>query len=166
MIAGIKQLWAKLEISNDDFIRTTEERHKHVVEQVFERLLKQGDIYLGEYEGWYSVPDETYYTESQLVDPQYENGKIIGGKSPDSGHEVELVKEESYFFNISKYTDRLLEFYDQNPDFIQPPSRKNEMINISLNQDLLIWLFLVHHLTGVSMFRLIQNMLFMFGLMR
>ncbi|HBE8268166.1 TPA: methionine--tRNA ligase [Staphylococcus aureus] len=129
MIAGIKQLWAKLEISNDDFIRTTEERHKHVVEQVFERLLKQGDIYLGEYEGWYSVPDETYYTESQLVDPQYENGKIIGGKSPDSGHQVELVKEESYFFNISKYTDRLLEFYDQNPDFIQPPSRKNEMIN-------------------------------------
>ncbi|HHC9545910.1 TPA: methionine--tRNA ligase [Staphylococcus aureus] len=129
MIAGIKQLWAKLEISNDDFIRTTEERHKNVVEQVFERLLKQGDIYLGEYEGWYSVPDETYYTESQLVDPQYENGKIIGGKSPDSGHEVELVKEESYFFNISKYTDRLLEFYDQNPDFIQPPSRKNEMIN-------------------------------------
>ncbi|WP_063648139.1 methionine--tRNA ligase [Staphylococcus aureus] len=129
MIAGIKQLWAKFEISNDDFIRTTEERHKHVVEQVFERLLKQGDIYLGEYEGWYSVPDETYYTESQLVDPQYENGKIIGGKSPDSGHEVELVKEESYFFNISKYTDRLLEFYDQNPDFIQPPSRKNEMIN-------------------------------------
>lgn len=129
MIAGIKQLWAKLEISNDDFIRTTEERHKHVVEQVFERLLKQGDIYLGEYEGWYSVPDETYCTESQLVDPQYENGKIIGGKSPDSGHEVELVKEESYFFNISKYTDRLLEFYDQNPDFIQPPSRKNEMIN-------------------------------------
>ncbi|HHP7503686.1 TPA: methionine--tRNA ligase [Staphylococcus aureus] len=129
MIAGIKQLWAKLEISNDDFIRTTEERHKHVVEQVFERLLKQGDIYLGEYEGWYSVPDETYYTESQLVDPQYENGKIIGGKSPDSGHEVELVKEESYFFNISKYTDRLLEFYEQNPDFIQPPSRKNEMIN-------------------------------------
>ncbi|HDC8517378.1 TPA: methionine--tRNA ligase [Staphylococcus aureus] len=129
MIAGIKQLWAKLEISNDDFIRTTEERHKHVVEQVFERLLKQGDIYLGEYEGWYSVPDETYYTESQLVDPQYENGKIIGGKSPDSVHQVELVKEESYFFNISKYTDRLLEFYDQNPDFIQPPSRKNEMIN-------------------------------------
>lgn len=129
MIAGIKSLWSKLEISNDDFIRTTEQRHKQVVEKVFERLLKQGDIYLGEYEGWYSVPDETYYTESQLVDPIYENGKIVGGKSPDSGHEVELVKEESYFFNISKYTDRLLEFYDQNPDFIQPPSRKNEMIN-------------------------------------
>ncbi|MBM0873511.1 methionine--tRNA ligase [Staphylococcus epidermidis] len=129
MISGIKNLWSKLEISNDDFIRTTEERHKQVVEKVFERLLKQGDIYLGEYEGWYSVPDETYYTESQLVDLVYENGKIVGGKSPDSGHEVELVKEESYFFNINKYTDRLLEFYDENPDFIQPPSRKNEMIN-------------------------------------
>lgn len=129
MISGIKNLWSKLEISNDDFIRTTEERHKQVVEKVFERLLKQGDIYLGEYEGWYSVPDETYYTESQLVDPVYENSKIVGGKSPDSGHEVELVKEESYFFNINKYTDRLLEFYDENPDFIQPPSRKNEMIN-------------------------------------
>ncbi|PTI73909.1 methionine--tRNA ligase [Staphylococcus succinus] len=129
MIAGIKELWSKLEIYNDDFIRTTENRHKEVVEQIFERLLSQGDIYLGEYEGWYSVPDETYYTETQLVDPIYENGQIIGGKSPDSGHEVELVKEESYFFNLSKYTDRLLEFYDENPEFIQPPSRKNEMIN-------------------------------------
>ncbi|KIJ85752.1 MULTISPECIES: methionine--tRNA ligase [Staphylococcus] len=129
MIAGIKDLWGKLEISNDDFIRTTEIRHKEVVQQIFERLLAQGDIYLGEYEGWYSVPDETYYTETQLVDPIMENGMIVGGKSPDSGHEVELVKEESYFFNLSKYTDRLLEFYDENPEFIQPPSRKNEMIN-------------------------------------
>ncbi|MCE5003635.1 methionine--tRNA ligase [Staphylococcus pseudoxylosus] len=129
MIAGIKDLWQKLEISNDDFIRTTEARHKEVVQQVFERLLAQNDIYLGEYEGWYSVPDETYYTETQLVDPVFENGEIVGGKSPDSGHEVELVKEESYFFNLSKYTDRLLEFYDENPEFIQPPSRKNEMIN-------------------------------------
>lgn len=129
MIAGIKDLWGKLEISNDDFIRTTEIRHKEVVQQIFERLLAQGDIYLGEYEGWYSVPDETYYTETQLVDPIMENGVIVGGKSPDSGHEVELVKEESYFFNLSKYTDLLLEFYDENPEFIQPPSRKNEMIN-------------------------------------
>ncbi|MGY0414371.1 methionine--tRNA ligase [Staphylococcus sp. mip270_02] len=129
MIAGIKDLWKKLEISNDDFIRTTEARHKEVVQQIFERLLAQNDIYLGEYEGWYSVPDETYYTETQLVDPVFENGEIVGGKSPDSGHEVELVKEESYFFNLSKYTDRLLEFYDENPEFIQPPSRKNEMIN-------------------------------------
>ena len=129
MIADIKKLWKKLEISNDDFIRTTEERHTVVVQQIFERLLEQGDIYLGEYEGWYSVPDETYYTETQLVDPVYENGKIGGGKSPDSGHEVELIKEESYFFNLSKYTDRLLAFYEENPDFIQPLSRKNEMIN-------------------------------------
>ena len=77
MISGIKALWKKLEISNDDFIRTTEARHKEVVQQIFERLLAQGDIYLGEYEGWYSVPDETYYTETQLVDPVYENGAIV-----------------------------------------------------------------------------------------
>ena len=94
MIAGIKSLWDKLEISNDDFIRTTEERHKQVVEKVFERLLKQGDIYLGEYEGWYSVPDETYYTESQLVDPVYENGEIVGGKSPDSDMKLNLLKKK------------------------------------------------------------------------
>ncbi|MGV3243192.1 methionine--tRNA ligase [Staphylococcus sp. 11261D007BR] len=129
MIQGIKDLWRKLDISNDDFIRTTEKRHQVVVEKIFEKLLEQGDIYLGEYEGWYSVPDETFYTETQLVDPVYEDGKIVGGKSPDSGHDVELVKEESYFFKLSKYTDRLLAFYDENPDFIQPPSRKNEMIN-------------------------------------
>lgn len=129
MIDGIKALWKKLDISNDDFIRTTEKRHTVVVEKIFEKLLEQGDIYLGEYEGWYSVPDETYYTETQLVEPVYGNGKIVGGKSPDSGHEVELVKEESYFFKLSKYTDRLLAFYDEHPEFIQPPSRKNEMIN-------------------------------------
>ncbi|MGV3043273.1 methionine--tRNA ligase [Staphylococcus rostri] len=129
MIKEIKALWEKLDISNDDFIRTTEQRHKVVVEKIFEKLLAQGDIYLGEYEGWYSVPDETYYTETQLVEPVYENGKIVGGKSPDSGHEVELVKEASYFFKLSNYTDRLLAFYDEHPEFIQPPSRKNEMIN-------------------------------------
>ncbi|EKO8569848.1 methionine--tRNA ligase [Staphylococcus pseudintermedius] len=129
MIKDIKALWEKLDISNDDFIRTTERRHTEVVEKIFEKLLSKGDIYLGEYEGWYSVPDETFYTETQLVDPVYEDGKIVGGKSPDSGHEVELVKEESYFFKLSNYTDRLLAFYDEHPEFIQPPSRKNEMIN-------------------------------------
>ncbi|HHU6751603.1 TPA: methionine--tRNA ligase [Staphylococcus pseudintermedius] len=129
MIQEIKALWEKLDISNDDFIRTTERRHTEVVEKIFEKLLEKGDIYLGEYEGWYSVPDETFYTETQLVDPVYEDGKIVGGKSPDSGHEVELVKEESYFFKLSNYTDRLLAFYDAHPEFIQPPSRKNEMIN-------------------------------------
>ncbi|EQA5990274.1 methionine--tRNA ligase [Staphylococcus pseudintermedius] len=129
MIKDIKALWEKLDISNDDFIRTTERRHTEVVEKIFEKLLSKGVIYLGEYEGWYSVPDETFYTETQLVDPVYEDGKIVGGKSPDSGHEVELVKEESYFFKLSNYTDRLLAFYDAHPEFIQPPSRKNEMIN-------------------------------------
>lgn len=129
IIADIQALWKKLDISNDDFIRTTEDRHKVVVEKVFERLLEQGDIYLGDYEGWYSVPDETFYTETQLVDPIYEGEKIVGGKSPDSGHPVQLVKEESYFFKLSKYTDRLIEYYDAHPAFIQPVSRKNEMLN-------------------------------------
>ncbi|MCT2195149.1 methionine--tRNA ligase [Paenibacillus sp. MB22_1] len=130
IVAGIKQLWEKLDISYDDFIRTTEPRHKQVVEAIFDRLLKQGDIYKGEYEGWYSIPDETYYTESQLVDViRNEKGEVIGGKSPESGHAVELVKEECYFFRMSKYVDRLLKFYEENPDFIQPESRKNEMIN-------------------------------------
>ncbi|MGG3799677.1 methionine--tRNA ligase [Metabacillus fastidiosus] len=129
IVFGIQDLWNKMDISYDDFIRTTQDRHKEVVEKIFTQLVEQGDIYLDEYEGWYSVPDETYYTELQLVDPIKENGKIVGGKSPDSGHPVELVKEESYFFKMSKYVDRLLEYYEQNPEFIQPESRKNEMIN-------------------------------------
>lgn len=129
IITDIKALWKKLDISNDDFIRTTEERHKVVVEKVFEKLLAQDDIYLGQYEGWYSVPDETFYTETQLVDPIMEGDKIVGGKSPDSGHPVQLVKEESYFFRLSKYADRLVKYYEDHPDFIQPVSRKNEMLN-------------------------------------
>ncbi|MEK4749979.1 methionine--tRNA ligase [Niallia circulans] len=130
IVAGIKELWDKLDISYDDFIRTTEKRHTDVVEKMFRKLVDQGDIYLDEYQGWYSVSDETYYTELQLVDPIYdEHGKVIGGKSPDSGHAVELVKEESYFFRMGKYADRLLAFYEENPEFIQPESRKNEMIN-------------------------------------
>ncbi|WP_379131936.1 methionine--tRNA ligase [Paenibacillus sp. sgz500958] len=130
IVVGIKELWRKLDISNDDFIRTTEERHKKVVQDIFDRLLKQGDIYKGEYEGWYSIPDETFYTETQLVDIERDaNGVITGGKSPDSGHPVELVKEASYFFRMSKYADRLLKYYEDNPEFILPESRKNEMIN-------------------------------------
>lgn len=130
IVTGIKQLWDKLDISYDDFIRTTEPRHKLVVEEIFDQLLQQGDIYKGEYEGWYSIPDETYYTESQLVDVvRNDNNEVIGGKSPESGHAVELVKEECYFFRMSKYVDRLLQYYEENPDFIQPESRKNEMIN-------------------------------------
>ena len=130
IVVGIKDLWKKLDISYDDFIRTTETRHKDIVEKIFQQLLDQGDIYLDEYEGWYSVPDETYYTETQLVDPIHDaDGNVVGGKSPDSGHPVELVKEESYFFKMSKYADRLLKYYEENPEFIQPESRKNEMIN-------------------------------------
>ncbi|HEK9103432.1 methionine--tRNA ligase [Bacillus cereus] len=129
IVAGIKELWGKMDISYDDFIRTTEDRHKEVVEKIFKQLVDQGDIYLDEYEGWYSVQDETFYTEHQLVDPIMEGDKVVGGKSPDSGHAVELVREESYFFRMGKYVDRLLQFYEDNPHFIQPESRKNEMIN-------------------------------------
>lgn len=129
IVESIRSLWDKLDISYDDFIRTTEERHKRSVQQVVEQLKEQGDIYLSEYEGWYSVSDETYYTEIQLDDPVKENGKVVGGKSPESGHPVEWVRETSYFFRMSKYADRLLAFYEENPDFIQPETRKNEMIN-------------------------------------
>lgn len=125
----IKNLWDLLEITNDDFIRTTEDRHKEVVGKIFERLLAQGDIYLDEYSGWYSVSDEEFFTESQLEEVfKDENGKVTGGIAP-SGHEVEWVSEESYFFKMSKYADRLLAYYNEHPDFIQPESRKNEMVN-------------------------------------
>ncbi|MCL6458922.1 MAG: methionine--tRNA ligase, partial [Gorillibacterium sp.] len=130
IVVGIKALWAKLDISYDDFIRTTEQRHKDAVQTIFKKFLKQDDIYRGTYEGWYSIPDETYYTETQLVDViRNEKGEVTGGKSPESGHPVQLVKEDSYFFRMSKYADRLLQYYEENPDFIQPEARKNEMIN-------------------------------------
>ncbi|MDL4839078.1 methionine--tRNA ligase [Aquibacillus sp. LR5S19] len=119
IVSGIKDLWEKLDISYDDFIRTTEERHKKVVEKIFAQLLEQGDIYLDEYEGSYCTSCESFFTERQL-----ENGNC-----PDCGGPVENVKEESYFFKMSKYVDRLLAYYEENPEFIQPESRKNEMIN-------------------------------------
>lgn len=129
MAADVKKLWKTLDISYDKFIRTTDDYHKAAVQKIFDRLLEQGDIYLGEYEGWYSVSDEEFFTETQLAEVyKDEDGKVIGGKAP-SGHEVELVKEESYFFRMSKYADRLLEYYEEHPEFIQPESRKNEMIN-------------------------------------
>ncbi|TFE29871.1 methionine--tRNA ligase [Cohnella luojiensis] len=130
IVVGIKDLWSKLEITNDDFIRTTEPRHTKVVQDIFAKLLEQGDIYKGEYAGWYSISDETFYTETQLTDiVRNDKGEVVGGKSPDSGHPVEWVKEESYFFRMSKYADRLLAYYEEHPDFIQPESRKTEMIN-------------------------------------
>ncbi|MBU5443056.1 methionine--tRNA ligase [Paenibacillus sp. MSJ-34] len=119
IVAGIKQLWNKLDISHDDFIRTTDERHKKAVEIIFDRLLQQGDIYKGTYEGWYCTPCESFFLERQLVN----------GNCPDCGRPVERVKEESYFFRMSKYADRLLQYYEEHLDFIQPESRKNEMIN-------------------------------------
>lgn len=129
MAEDIQNLWKQLEISNDQFIRTTDQHHIEAVQAIFERLIEQGDIYLGEYEGWYSVSDEEYFTETQLAEVfRDENGKVIGGVAP-SGHEVELVKEESYFFRMSKYADRLLKYYEEYPEFIQPESRKNEMVN-------------------------------------
>ncbi|WKN28316.1 methionine--tRNA ligase [Apilactobacillus kunkeei] len=129
MAAQIKDLWKKLDISNDKFIRTTDAQHREVVQKIFQQLLDQGDIYLGEYSGWYSVSDEEYFTESQLAEVyKDDNGNVIGGKAP-SGHEVELVNEKSYFFKMSKYADWLLQYYKDHPDFIQPESRMNEMIN-------------------------------------
>ena len=113
-----KELWAKMKIGNDDFIRTTEERHIKPVQQIFEKFLANGDIYKGTYEGMYCVPCETYFTKTQLVD----------GKCPDCGREVTLMKEEAYFFNMKKYADRLIKLYEES-DFITPEFRKTEMLN-------------------------------------
>ena len=129
MAADIKKLWRMLDISNDKFIRTTDDYHVKAVQKIVEQLIKQGDVYLGEYVGWYSVDDEEYFTETQLAEVYRDkDGKVIGGKAP-SGHDVQLVKEESYFFKMSKYADWLLQYYKDHPHFIQPESRKNEMIN-------------------------------------
>ena len=119
MAQRAKTLWKLMDIQYDDFIRTTEERHVKVVQKIFDRFMEQGDIYKGEYEGWYCMPCETYFTETQLVD----------GKCPDCGREVKKMKEEAYFFNMKKYQKRIEEFYEQNPDFITPESRKNEILN-------------------------------------
>ncbi|EGC90964.1 MAG: methionine--tRNA ligase [Turicibacter sanguinis] len=114
-----KKLWEMMDITNDDFIRTTEKRHEEMVEKIFAKFMENGDIYKGHYEGLYCTPCESYYTETQLVD----------GKCPDCGRDVKVVKEESYFFNMKKYADRLMEYYNANPEFILPESRKNEMVN-------------------------------------
>ena len=129
MAEGIQELWKTLAITNNQFIRTTDSYHKEVVAKIFEKLLAQGDIYLGDYAGWYSVSDEEFFTETQLEEVYRDaEGNVTGGIAP-SGHEVEWVKEESYFFKMSKYADRLLEYYENHPTFILPESRKNEMIN-------------------------------------
>ncbi len=129
MAAGIKKLWKTMEITNDKFIRTTDDYHEKAVQKIFQKFIDQGDIYKGKYKGWYSVDDEEYFTESQLAEVyRDDNGKVIGGKAP-SGHEVQLVEEESYFFKMSKYADWLMNYYKEHPDFIEPHTRVNEMVN-------------------------------------
>lgn len=119
IVAGFKNLWQKLQISNDDFIRTTDPRHMKVVQEIMQRIYDKGDIYKSEYEGLYCTPCEAFWTERQVKD----------GCCPDCERPVELVKEESYFFKMSKYADQILEHIERNPDFIQPVSRRNEMVS-------------------------------------
>ncbi|MHB8172178.1 MAG: methionine--tRNA ligase [Thermincolia bacterium] len=119
IVEGFKRLWSTLEIDYDDFIRTTEPRHKEGVQYIFKKIYDKGDIYKSEYKGWYCTPCETFWTERQLVE----------NNCPDCGRSVELVKEESFFFKMSKYAERLLNHIEKNPDFIQPVSRRNEMIS-------------------------------------
>ncbi|MDR0596343.1 MAG: methionine--tRNA ligase [Clostridiales Family XIII bacterium] len=117
IVAGVKELWAAMEISYDDFIRTTEERHKSRVQEIFRRLYDKGDIYRGVYEGWYCAPCESFWTDVQLV----------GGNCPDCGRPVERAKEDAYFFKLSEYADRLLALYEERPEFLEPETRRNEM---------------------------------------
>ncbi|MGX8700270.1 methionine--tRNA ligase [Caproiciproducens sp.] len=119
IVAGFQDLWKLLNISNDRFIRTTDDYHVRAVQKIFKTLHDKGEIYKGKYEGWYCTPCESFWTETQLKD----------GKCPDCGREVKRANEEAYFFRLSKYADRLLKLYEDQPNFIQPESRKNEMIN-------------------------------------
>ena len=120
IVEGFYKLWDLLKITNDDFIRTTQDRHVKVVQDAFSKMLKQEDIYLGEYEGWYCRFCEAFWTDTQVGENHL---------CPDCGREVQRAKEEAYFFKTGKYLDSLLKFYDENPNFLTPISRKNEMIN-------------------------------------
>ena len=119
IVAGIKDLWKLMDVDYNDFIRTSDERHVKAVQKIFRQLYEQGDIYKGSYEGWYCTPCESFFTELQLKD----------GNCPDCGRPVEKTCEEAYFFKLSKYQDWLIRYIEEHPDFIQPASRKNEMIN-------------------------------------
>lgn len=127
IVGDIKKLWQTMEISYDDFIRTTEKRHEKAVQNIFQKLYDQGDIYLGEYEGWYCVPCESLWTDTQVGDDH---------KCPDCKRDVQKKKESSYFFKLSKYQQRLVDYYNANPDFCFPESRKNEMLNNFINAGL------------------------------
>ena len=124
---SFKKLTKTLNLSNTDFIRTTEKRHIKSVQHLWDLLEKNGDIYLSKYSGWYSVSDEAYYSEDEI---NIQNNKKI---STTSGSEVEWVEEESYFFRLSKWQDKLLEYYQNNPDFILPKSKKNEVLSFVKN---------------------------------
>ena len=126
IVRDIKELWKMLDISYDEFIRTTDEHHEKGVQKIFERLYEQGDIYKSKYEGLYCTPCEAFWAESQLQD----------GKCPDCGREVHLTDEEAYFFKLSKYNDRIIQLYEENPEFLQPDSRRNEMLNNFLKEGL------------------------------
>lgn len=126
IVSDTKELWKSLGITYDKYIRTTDKEHVECVKKIFQKLYEKGDIYLDEYEGLYCTPCEAFWTETQLVD----------GKCPDCGRDVELVREESYFFRLSKYQDKLLDYYKEHPDFLEPISRKNEMINNFFNKGL------------------------------
>lgn len=119
IVAGIKKLWGVMEISYDDFIRTTEQRHKIRVQQIFNRLYEKGDIYKGEYEGWYCTDCEAFWTETQAE----------GGKCPDCSRPIGKAKESAYFFKLSAYQDKLIELFEKNPVFLQPESRRKEMLS-------------------------------------
>ena len=119
VVKRFQALWDKLDISLTDFIRTTQERHKHTVQEQFKAIEAKGDIYLGEYEDWYCTPCETFWTEIQMID----------GNCPDCGRATTKLKEESYFFRMSKYQEQLLAHIEANPDFIQPKSRRNEILS-------------------------------------
>ena len=126
LVNEIKDMWKLLDVSYDRFIRTTDPEHESCVKKIYEKLLKSGDIYKAEYEGCYCVPCESMWTEAQLVD----------GKCPDCGRPVERRKEESYFFRLSKYAPKILKHYEDNPEFLQPKSRVNEMVNNFLKEGL------------------------------
>ena len=156
IVTGFQELWKALNISNDDFIRTTEKkRHEKVVQYLFQKAYDKGDIYKAKYKGWYCTPDETFWTEQKLG-PNH--------TCPDCGRPVEQVEEESYFFRMGKYADQWLKFIDENPDFIQPEARRNEMIQF-VKQGLEIWPYPVPALIGALKYRLTLNMLCTYGLM-
>ena len=130
MAADIQKLWADLDITNDGFIRTTDDFHEKAIQKIFQQFLDQDDIYKGEYEGWYSVDDEEYYGSHNWLRFTVTKTVRLLSVVRRSGHEVELVKEESYFFRgMGKYADWLLDYYKSHPEFIQPESRMNEMIS-------------------------------------